>query len=105
MFFILAGTVSATELTNVTSAEASNLINDDALCLDDSGNSVLETELNSDDAIHVKKFVKTNSKLVVRWECADETSHEVVDSGSRFGYCLVKANLPDDIDKIKILLN
>ena len=69
------------------------------------GVSAVRFIMNSDDAIHVKKFVKTNSKLVVRWECADETSHEVVDSGSRFGYCLVKANLPDDIDKIKILLN
>ena len=74
MFFILAGTVSATELTNVTSAEASNLINDDALCLDDSGNSVLETELNSDDAIQSSNngeqtltsnisTVKTNTKI------------------------------------------
>ena len=56
MFFILLGAVSATELTNVTSTEASNLItNDDTLSLNDfednNDNSILNKELNSTDAI------------------------------------------------------
>lgn len=51
MFFILLGTASATELTNVTSTGASDLINDDSLYLNNSENSILEASLNDDAAI------------------------------------------------------
>ena len=51
MFFILLGAASATELTNVTSTEASSLINEDSLYLNSAGDSILEADSNSDSAI------------------------------------------------------
>ena len=58
MFFILLGAASATELTNVTSTEASDLIIDDnKLSLDDSADensdSLLKADSNSDDTLQV----------------------------------------------------
>ena len=78
MFFILLGAVSATELTNVTSTEASNLINDDSLYLEDSGNSVLGTALNSGSAVQSdnnnEKQVLASNVSTVKYNTKIETS-------------------------------
>ncbi|MBQ6630146.1 MAG: hypothetical protein IJH65_15190 [Methanobrevibacter sp.] len=78
LFFILLGAVSATELTNVTSTEASNLINDDSLYLEDSGNSVLGTALNSGSAVQSdnnnEKQVLASNVSTVKYNTKIETS-------------------------------
>ena len=71
MFFILLGAVSAAELTNVTSTEASDLIIDDnKLSLDDSGDestdSLLKTDSDSDDTLQVANEEKYTSNATTK---------------------------------------
>ncbi|MDC7302049.1 ATP-grasp domain-containing protein [Agathobacter ruminis] len=60
--------------------------------------------MNQNDAQDLERFCLKYSECVVKYESASDFNHEVVDSGTRFGYCVIKENKMAQTDCAKALL-
>lgn len=61
------------------------------------GFSCVRFIMNKEDACNVKKIVEKNHNNIVKYQIDDNLSEEVIDSSSRHGYCVFKANSLEEI--------